>query len=96
MSMVMKMAVKAVAPYLNKITDGLDSMAEQFGVEEAFLMVRKKVDSSGKAQATLVFMAPQNGSLVVLKDKQGNPAEYPIERLIDLITGDALEEEDED
>lgn len=96
--MMMKMAVKAISPYLNKITDGLDAMASDFGVEECFLMIRKQevTDSAGKKSsvATLVVLHKNESGLAICQ-KNGKPAEYPIEKLIDLISGD-LSEEDED
>jgi hypothetical protein len=97
--MFLKMAIKTVSPYLNKITDGLDAMAKEFGVEECYLMIRKKViieNNTQKSIATLMFMSRnQEGGLYLLKDKQGNPAEYPIEKLVDLISGESMSEEED-
>jgi hypothetical protein len=97
----MKMAVKAVAPYLGKITEGLDAMAKEYGVPKCFLMIMEKQipNAAGvlEPKAVIVFMGQgEGGTLQVCNDKEGNPAEYPIERLIDLISGGKIDEDDDD
>ncbi len=99
---MMKMAVKAVVPFLGKITEGLDAMAKEFGVSECFLIIRKRQIANDKGtlewKPILVLMGPtpDGSGLMVLTTKDGQPAEYPIEKLVDLISGNKMEEEDED
>jgi hypothetical protein len=102
MSFVMKMAVKAVAPYLGKITEGLDAMAREYNVPKCFLMIMEKQIPNEKSgalenKAVIVFMGQgEGGTLDVCKDKEGKPAEYPIEKILDLIMGEKLDDEDDE
>jgi hypothetical protein len=101
-NILMKGAIRVVTPYLGKISDGLDAMAKEFGVNECFLMIRTKMIPSEKNPSVLekkpmlVFMAAENGSLVTLKDKKGKLAEYPIEKLVELISGGSIEEDEDE
>lgn len=97
----MKMAVKAVAPYLGKITEGLDAMAKEYGVSKCILMIMERqipnTEGIPEPKAVIVFMGQgEGGTLDVCYDKEGNPAEYPIKKLIDLISGGKIDEGDED
>lgn len=82
--MLMKMAMKFVEPHLNKIPQWLKSMAVDFDVEECFLMVRSKISPEGKEIPTMVVMGRKNGSLIVVKDKEGKDVEFGIESLLGL------------
>lgn len=90
--MFMKMAMKFVEPHLNKIPEWLKTMAKEFQVEECFLMVRSKLNAEGKEIPTMVVMGRKNGSLIVVKDKDGKDVEFGIESLLGLN----IEENDED
>lgn len=86
------MIANYAAPHLGKITEGLESMAKEYGVEECFLMVRaqyvfdeKKQEHQKKAVIIFMHYNTESGSLEICKDKEGGKAEYPIEKLFELI-----------
>ncbi len=98
---MMKMAVKAVAPYLSKITEGLDAMAKEYGVQKCILMIMERQiphPQTGvlEPKAVIVFMGQgADGMLIPCQDKEGKSAEYPVEKLIDLIAGGKIEDDEE-
>jgi hypothetical protein len=95
MSILQKALMRQVAPMLNKITDGINAMAKEYDVEKCVLMISGKTNpKTGKEEAYLTFMSVTAGKLDICRDKNGNIAEFPIEKLPELLSGGINEDED--
>lgn len=96
--------MRQIAPYLSKITDGIDAMGKEYGVDECILMIRGKMVPTEKdpskleKKAFLVFMSvnPVTKSLEMCRDKNGKPAEYSIEQLPKLFSGGTIGNDDDE
>lgn len=90
--MFMKMLISQVKPYLGKIPEAIDSMAQEHNVSECIMMIRNE-EVSGKKISTITFMSPnpESGTLEICK-KDGKDAIYPIEKLIELMTGEKIDD----
>jgi hypothetical protein len=91
----MKMALKFVEPHLNKIPAWLKSMAQEYQVDECFLVIKNKFDEKTREEKpVMIVWGKKNGKLVVCMDKDGKEVEYGIGSLFGYM-GDN-EEDDED
>ncbi len=95
------MSMPQTKEYLNKIPEGMKSLARSFGQEDAYLMVRIKKIPSEKdptqfvEKAVIAVMGIVNGSLTVLKNEKGELAEYTIDESAIAMIRQRIEKERE-
>jgi hypothetical protein len=103
MSMMMKMAIKALSPQLLKLGGVLDNMEQRFGTSKAMLVIQNEMnDQTSKMEPTLRLMGMDAGKMYTLRDKTnttndpaGKLQKFGISELGTLIAGDNLNEDEE-
>jgi len=98
--MLEKIAMKALAPMLNKVVDAFTAVDENYGVRNSYFVIHRVYDqNSRKVGAAITFMAdlPDGTNGIVVDPKTGKELTYPITKLVDLIQGNTeMDEEEED
>jgi UPF0288 family protein (methanogenesis marker protein 3) len=85
--MLMNMAIKMLAPQLEKLTNVISDLTRDNNTAKALLVMSNELDSNGKETAVLMVMGFDNGKMHLLIDKQGKPMKYPISELGNIIAG---------
>ncbi len=98
----MALSIPQTKEYINKIPEGMKSLARSFGQEDAYLMVRvkkmplEKDPSQFVEKAVIAVMGIVDGSLSVLKNEKGELAEYIIDESAITMIRKRMEKEREE
>ena len=100
---MIKMALPMLMPLLDKVTNTLEDMDKKYGVEGTTWLIDREYDpNTGQASAVLKFMHkaenPNGGKSMkpLIDPVTGKPFKYAITELLGLLTGENLNDEDED
>ncbi len=89
----MKMAVKVLAPQLEKLAGVIQSLEKNYGTQKGVLVMQNELNEKGEMKPVLMLMGVDEGKLHILKDAQGVEQKFSIAHLGDLIAG-GIEDED--
>jgi hypothetical protein len=97
--MLEKIAMRALAPMLNKVVDAFTAVDQNYGVQNSYFVIHRVYDAeSKKVGAAITFMGdlPDGTNGIVTDPKTGKELTYPITKLVDLIQGNTAMDEDEE